>query len=164
MLKLKFYTSMRRNWLIGKDPDAGKDGRQEKGMTEEERVGMASPTRWTWVWASSGSWWWPGEPGVLHSMGLQRVRHDWAIKRKYLNINILTLKLYFLWKAPWRSKCLGPVKVVMKALPQLRWTHPWFPLPDFPFLIHIACHSLSSYQAIPDLLSVITVFIFYSFI
>ena len=29
-----------RNWLIGKDPDAGKDwGRQEKGTTEDEMVG-----------------------------------------------------------------------------------------------------------------------------
>ena len=26
---------------------------------------MASPIRWTWVWASSGSWWWTGKPGVL---------------------------------------------------------------------------------------------------
>ena len=32
---------------------------------------MASLTRWTWVWASSGSWWWTGMPGVLQSMGLQ---------------------------------------------------------------------------------------------
>ena len=32
---------------------------------------MASPTWWTWVWASSGSWWWTGKPGVLQSMGLQ---------------------------------------------------------------------------------------------
>ena len=29
---------------------------------------MASPTRWTWVWV----------PGMLQSMGLQRVGHDWA--------------------------------------------------------------------------------------
>ena len=29
-----------KNWLIGKDPDAGKDGRQEeKGMTEDDTVG-----------------------------------------------------------------------------------------------------------------------------
>ena len=29
-----------KNWLIGKDPDAGKDGRQEeKGTTEDEIVG-----------------------------------------------------------------------------------------------------------------------------
>ena len=39
---------------------------------------MASPTRWTWVWVDSGSWWWPGRPGVLRFMGLQRVGHDWA--------------------------------------------------------------------------------------
>ena len=41
---------------------------------------MASPTRWTWVWASSGSWWWTGRPGVLQSMWLQRVGHDWVTK------------------------------------------------------------------------------------
>ena len=32
---------------------------------------MASLTRWTWVWASSGHWWWTGRPGALQSMGLQ---------------------------------------------------------------------------------------------
>ena len=36
---------------------------------------MASSTRWIWVWVSSGSWWWTGKPGVLQSMGSQRVRH-----------------------------------------------------------------------------------------
>ena len=39
---------------------------------------MASPTWWPWVWTGSRSWWWTGKPGVLQSMGLQRVRHDWA--------------------------------------------------------------------------------------
>ena len=39
---------------------------------------MASPTRCTWVWVNSGSWWWTGKPGVLQYMGLQRVRHDWV--------------------------------------------------------------------------------------
>ena len=38
---------------------------------------MASPTPWTWVWANSRSWWWTGRPGVLQSMGSQRVGHDW---------------------------------------------------------------------------------------
>ena len=41
---------------------------------------MASLTQWTWVWASSGSWWWTGKPGALQSMGSQRVRLDWATK------------------------------------------------------------------------------------
>ena len=41
-------------WFIKEDPDAGKDRRQEKGTTEDKMVQMASPTWWTWVWASSG--------------------------------------------------------------------------------------------------------------
>ena len=47
---------------------------------------MASLTQWTWVWVSSGSWWWTGKPWVLQSMGSQRVRHDWATE---LNWTIL---------------------------------------------------------------------------
>ena len=39
---------------------------------------MASLTRWPWVWVNSGSWWWTGRPGVLQSMGSQRVRRDWV--------------------------------------------------------------------------------------
>ena len=39
---------------------------------------MASPTPWTWVWLNSGNWWWTGRTGVLQSMGLQRVGHDWV--------------------------------------------------------------------------------------
>ena len=34
---------------------------------------MASPTWWTCVWASTRSWWWMGKPGMLQSMGLQKV-------------------------------------------------------------------------------------------
>ena len=39
---------------------------------------MASLTQWTWVWVNSGSWQWTRRPGVLQSMGSQRVGHDWA--------------------------------------------------------------------------------------
>ena len=39
---------------------------------DEGRDGwMASLTQWTWVWASSRSWWPTGKPGVLQSMRLQ---------------------------------------------------------------------------------------------
>ena len=37
---------------------------------------IASLTQWTWVWVSPRNWWWTGKPGLLQSMGLQRVRHD----------------------------------------------------------------------------------------
>ena len=39
---------------------------------------MASWTQWTWVWVNSGSWWWTGRAGILQSMGLQRIGHDWT--------------------------------------------------------------------------------------
>ena len=39
---------------------------------------MASLNQWTWVWVNSRSWWRTGRPGVLHSMGLQRVGHNCA--------------------------------------------------------------------------------------
>ena len=39
---------------------------------------MASLTQRTWTWASSGSWWWTGKPGVLQSMGSQRVGQDYG--------------------------------------------------------------------------------------
>ena len=45
-----------------KDPDAGKDLRQEDRGWDSW---MASPTPWTWVWVSFGSWWWTWKPGVL---------------------------------------------------------------------------------------------------
>ena len=39
---------------------------------------MASLTQWTWIWASSESWWRTGRPGMLQSLGSQRVGHDWG--------------------------------------------------------------------------------------
>ena len=44
---------------------------------------MVSLTQRTWVWANSGRWWRTGKPGVLQSMGLQRVRHDWATEQQH---------------------------------------------------------------------------------
>ena len=86
MLKLKPWPPDAKDWLIWKDPDAGKDWRQEeKGMTGWDGW-MASLTRCTWVWASSGSWWWTGKPGVLQSMGSQRVGHNWATELNFFYI------------------------------------------------------------------------------
>ena len=52
---------------------------------------MASPTQWTWVWVNSRSWWCTGRPGVLQSMGSQRVRHNWVTE---LNWIILWYQVY----------------------------------------------------------------------
>ena len=48
---------------------------------------MAAPTGWTWVCAISGSWWWTGKPGVLQSMGSQRIRHDWVTELNWTSKN-----------------------------------------------------------------------------
>ena len=48
---------------------------------------MALLTRWTWVWVSSGSWWWTGKPGMLRSMGSQRsFRHNWATEVNWTDV------------------------------------------------------------------------------
>ena len=44
---------------------------------------MASPTQWTWPLANSRRWWRISKPGMLQSMGLQRVRHNWATEQQY---------------------------------------------------------------------------------
>ena len=75
---LILWLSDAKNWLTGKDPDAGKDWRWEKGMTDSW---MASLTRWTWVWVSSGRWWKTGKTHMPQSSVLQSVGHDWATEQ-----------------------------------------------------------------------------------
>ena len=88
MLKLTLQYFGHLMWRT--DPDAGKDwGQEEKGMTEDEMVWMASPTQWTWVWVDSGSWWLTRRPGVLLFMGSQRVGLDWGTELNWTITRIL---------------------------------------------------------------------------
>ena len=59
-------------------------GAGREGDDREWDGWKASPTRYTWVWVNSGSWWWTGRPGVLWFMGLQRVGHDWATELNWI--------------------------------------------------------------------------------
>ena len=70
-----------RNWCF----DGLWEGR--KGDNRGWDGWMASPTRWTWVWLNSGSWWWTGRPGVLWYMGSQRVGHNWATELNWTEAN-----------------------------------------------------------------------------
>ena len=56
---------------------------------------MASPNRWTWVRANSGSWWLMGKPGELQSMGLPRVRHDWVTELNWLVLSLVCYQYIF---------------------------------------------------------------------
>ena len=83
-LKLQYFgpwceelTHLKRSWCWERLKAGGEgDDRAWDGW-------MASPTKWRRVWVNSRSWWWTGKPGVLQSMGSQRVRQDWATKLKW---------------------------------------------------------------------------------
>ena len=47
--------------------------------------------QWRWVWVNSRSWWWTGRPGVLWSMGLQKVGQDWATELNWIVNNRMKL-------------------------------------------------------------------------
>ena len=87
-LKLQYFghlmwkvDSFEKTLMLGKVEGGGEgDDRRWDGW-------MASLTQWTWVWVNSGSWRWTGWPGVLQSMGLQRVCHDWASELNWTDWN-----------------------------------------------------------------------------
>ena len=91
MLKLKLWPPDANSWLIWKDPDAGKDWRQEEKRMTGWDGWMASQTQWTWVWVNSGSGWWTGRPGVLQSMGSERVGHNWATELNWTDVQMWEL-------------------------------------------------------------------------
>ena len=67
-----------KSWLIGKDCCWERLRARREGRDREWDGWMASLTQWTWVWTNSGRQWRTGQPGVLQSIGLQRIRHNLA--------------------------------------------------------------------------------------
>ena len=99
MLKLKlryFGNLMQRTGSLEKTLMLGNLKVRGEGDNREWDGWIASLTQWTWVWASSESWWWIGKPGVLQSMGSQRVGHDWATKLNCTKIKITKIKNWYL--------------------------------------------------------------------
>ena len=95
-LKLQYFghlmwrtDSLEKTLMLGKIKGGGEgDDRGWDGW-------MESLTKWTCVWAILGSWWWTGRPGMLQSMVLQRVGHDWAseLNWRLIHLNIqVTMK------------------------------------------------------------------------
>ena len=94
MLKLKLQYFGHLVWRTDSLEKTLMLGKIEGGRRREwQRMRwMASSTQWTWVWASSGSWWWTGKLGMLQSMGLQRVRHNWATELNWVSLQWATWK------------------------------------------------------------------------
>ena len=82
---------------------------------------MVSPTWWMRVWASSGSWWWTGRPGVLRSMGSQRAGQHWATE----------LNWYFVNQTMWPHRKMS-----------LKWTEKIFKVRKYPALYHFEMQCL----------------------
>ena len=101
----KLWPPNGKNRLIGKDPDDGKDWRQEEKGNDRGWDGwMASLTQWTWVWVGSRSWWRTEKPVVLQSLGLQKVRQDWATELNWTELeHSLALPLGVEWKLTFSS-------------------------------------------------------------
>ena len=80
----------------------GIGGRRRRGNDRGWDGWVASPTRWTWVWVNSRSWWWTGRPGMLRFMGSQRVRHDWVTELNWTELilmhsyfSVICISIYF---------------------------------------------------------------------
>ena len=82
-----FWPPHANNWLIGKDPDAGRDwGQEEKGTTGWDGW-VASLTRWTWVWVTPGVGDGQGSLACCNSWG-RRVRHDGVTELNWTDASI----------------------------------------------------------------------------
>ena len=82
MLKLQYFgrlmwrpDSFEKTLMLGKIEGRRRSDRGWDGW-------MASPIWWTWIWANFGSWWWTGKPGVLPSVRLQRVGHNFVTEQQ----------------------------------------------------------------------------------
>ena len=107
---------------LEKSPDAGKDWRQEeKRMTENEMVWLHHQLNGHEFVQASGAG--EGKPGVLQSMGWQRVWHDWLNNSRWVRSLLVPecwrtcLPVKETWFDPWVGK--------------IHWRRKWQPIPAF---------------------------------
>ena len=79
-----------KSQLIGKNPGSGKDwGQEEKGTTEDEMTGWHHQLNGHEFEQAPGVGKGQGKPGVLQSVGSQRVRHDWVTEQQSNKLRIV---------------------------------------------------------------------------
>ena len=109
-----------KSWLVGKDPDAGREsGAGREGDDRGWDGWMASLSWCTWVWMNSRSWWWTGRPGVLRFMGSQTVGHTWVTEMNWTELRPLSLVYRWLLFCCILTFCLLCACILLVSLPSL---------------------------------------------
>ena len=82
-----------------------------RGGKDRQDAWMASLTQWTWVWANSSRWWRTGKPGVLQSMGSQRVWHHLVTEQQQCNWAKQQTSMYIAnqrnWEGPTQAQLVS---------------------------------------------------------
>ena len=87
MLKLQYFGHLtQRADSLEKSLMLGKIEGRRRGDDRGWDGWVAPPTRWTWLSASSRSCWWTGKPGLMQSLGPQRVGRGWAAEQQQLSM------------------------------------------------------------------------------
>ena len=96
-----------KSWLIGKDPDAGRDWEQEeKGMTEDEMAGWhhrfdGHEFGWTQEFVMDREAW-----CAACCLGLERVGHDWATEPNRTDLLLGILSILYLYQEMPKDFCV----------------------------------------------------------
>ena len=102
--------SLEKTLMLGKI-----EGRRRKGRQRMRWLDGITDRGWTWVWASSRSWWWTGKPGVLQSTGSQRVRHNWVTELNWAEDAYLKGSSPPVWRMHTASNA-SPTKEITQTL------------------------------------------------
>ena len=80
--------SLEKTMMLGKTEVRRRRGQQRMRWLDGITDSMA------WIWANSRKQWKRGKPGMLQSMGLQRVGHEWATELNFQPYFPLTLPCF----------------------------------------------------------------------
>ena len=94
-----------KDWLIGKDPDAGKDWSGRRRGRQGWDGWMTSWTQWTWIWVSSRSWW-QGRLACCSPWDCKELDMTKQLNWTELNVNFPSIKHFPFELSVWNNSFL----------------------------------------------------------